>query len=374
MNFNWEIENNFIFGFDNNLLNKKDINKIYFFDLDNTLIKTKSGKKFPVDKHDWVILFDNISNKMLKLTNCIIGIISNQKGLKNKKLIDDWIDKIKDINKEIKFDFVFASTENDGFRKPMSRSYEFIKNKFININWDKIILMKKIYYIGDAFGRKNDFSDTDIKFALNCKFKFKTPEIFFSCNISKKNNEIYGSITYPVINYLSKKEQSQLFNSLNNYIKKNNKVLIILIGFPASGKSFLRKELIKTFSNLVYTNNDDVIKKNNSKLLIKKISTDYDYIIDDNTNLNKVDRMNKLDKFKSYFKIGVFFDYELEVYFHLNWMRMYWFGEKLLAKVTYYTLNKYFDKKNIESGFDAFFNINKIFLEFNFDDKIKYYF
>jgi hypothetical protein len=52
---------------------------------------------------------------------------------------------------------------------------------------------------------------------------------------------------------------------------------------------------------------------------------------------------------------------------------MYWFGTKLLPKVTYYTLKKKFDKSNLENGFDKFIIINKVFREMNFDDKIKYY-
>ncbi len=55
-------------------------------------------------------------------------------------------------------------------------------------------------------------------------------------------------------------------------------------------------------------------------------------------------------------------------------MRMYWFGGKLLPKVTYYTLRKKFDSTNLEVGFDKFIKINRIFREFDLDNKIKYYF
>ena len=53
---------------------------------------------------------------------------------------------------------------------------------------------------------------------------------------------------------------------------------------------------------------------------------------------------------------------------------MYWFGGKLLPKVTYYTLNKKFDSTNLDKGFDKFIKIDKVFREFNLDNQIKYYF
>ena len=111
-------------------------------------------------------------------------------------------------------------------------------------------------------------------------------------------------------------------------------------------------------------------------MLINKISKEYDFIIDDNTNLDKSELELKLKKFDSYLKIGIWFNYELEVLWHLNWMRMYWFGEKLLPKVSYYTMQKKFNsnKNKINKNFDKFFTISKVFREFNFDNKIKYYF
>lgn len=38
--------------------------KILGFDMDSTLIKTKSGKTFAVSKDDWVLLYDNIPEKI----------------------------------------------------------------------------------------------------------------------------------------------------------------------------------------------------------------------------------------------------------------------------------------------------------------------
>ena len=371
MEFKWILEKNLIFGYDTNkIINQNKIKSIYLFDLDYTLIKTKSGKKFPIDKNDWILLYDNIPNILSNLTNCIIGIITNQKGLKNNQQIINWIDKIKSIRQVIQFDFIFASLIDDQYRKPIPNSLEFIKKQFVNVDWNEININKKIYYIGDAFGRQSDFSDTDIKYAINCKFKFKTPEIFFKISNTKES----GSITYPIIDYFLDLEQKKIFDELTNLITSHKKILIVTIGFPASGKSFLRKELIKKFPQFKYYNNDDINDKVQSIHLINKISLDYDFIIDDDTNLNKSKRETKIKRFETYYKIGIWFNYEFDVCFHLNWMRMCWYGGKLLPNVVYYTLNKNFDSTEIEKGFDNFIKIKKVFNQMNLEDKIKYYF
>ena len=36
------------------------------FDLDDTIIKTKSGKKFPRDKEDWVFTYDSTKDNLAK--------------------------------------------------------------------------------------------------------------------------------------------------------------------------------------------------------------------------------------------------------------------------------------------------------------------
>lgn len=371
MDYKWIEEKSFIFGYNNLSFDPKKIKNIYLFDLDYTLIKTKSGKKFPIDKNDWIILNPNIGTKLNNMSNCLIGIVSNQKGLKNQDDIKNWEYKLNQISHELKINFVFASTHDDRYRKPLPGSFEYIKEYYKTIEWDELKSNKKIYYIGDAFGREKDFSDTDIKYAINNELKFKTPEIFFKFNNDEGNS---GSITYPVINYLNKQEQTQIFDKLDKAIQKYKKIIIITIGFPASGKSFLRKELIKKYPQFHYSNNDDIIEKVQSRMLIKKIDPNYDFIIDDNTNIDKSIRDNKLQMFKDYYKIGIWFNYELDVCFHLNWMRMYWFGGKLLPKVTYYTLRKKFDSTDIDVGFDQFIKIDKIFKELNLNNEIKYYF
>ena len=47
-----------------NIINKLEYPKFACFDLDYTLIKPKSGKKFPVDKNDWEWMYPNVPNKL----------------------------------------------------------------------------------------------------------------------------------------------------------------------------------------------------------------------------------------------------------------------------------------------------------------------
>ncbi len=383
MDFNWIILDNIIFGYDLNFVNSyksSKNNKIYLFDLDNTIIKTKSGKVFPLNKDDWLFLNNTTEktiNNLFYDNSNIVGIVTNQGGLKNKQLIDNWIDKIKSISKKLKFSFIFASIKNDNFRKPLPSSWDYIKSNLLQgipIQFTK----KNIYYIGDAFGRKEDHSDTDLKYAINCGFKFKTPEVFFKYNLDDINSKS-GTITYPNIFYYSEQEQNILFESIFKHINKginqNNNVLIVLIGYPASGKSFLRKQITNKFTEFVYNNNDDVNDKIIDNKLVKiNDLTSYKYIINDNTNTSLDSRKKFMSSFKNYYKIGIWFNYDFDINKHLNYMRMFWFGGKLISPVIYRTLAKKFTKPELDEGFNQLFEIDKVFHQFDYSNKIQYYF
>ncbi len=90
------------------------------------------------------------------------------------------------------------------------------------------------------------------------------------------------------------------------------------------------------------------------------------------TQIWKKKERNAINKlYSTHHKIGIYFDYDISVANHLNYMRMYWFGEKLIGKVVYNTLNKYMDLPN-ENEFDTFIKYDKIFDDFKTD--ILYYF
>ena len=143
----------------------------FCFDIDGTIITPKSGRKFPIDENDWKFLYDNTKEKLQELSkNNTIIFISNQAGLKTIEKRKLWIKKISRIINILGINIsVFVSFDYDSYRKPLTGFF----NKFIK--YDKT----KTVYCGDACGRKNDFSDSDMKFALNLGIKFITSEELF---------------------------------------------------------------------------------------------------------------------------------------------------------------------------------------------------
>ena len=361
----WINSSNYTFYDNLSNTNLNNYKNIIIFDLDGTLIKTKSGKIFPTNKNDWIFNYDNVISVMNNLENTIIGIISNQKGLKSDTQIKDWQDKINNICKSVNFHFIFASFKDDRYRKPMVGSWEYIKEYLKAIDISK----KEIIYVGDACGREKDHNDTDIKFALNCNFKFYTPEKFFGSKVGKQ----LATITYPDLIYYTKTEFNKIVKEIINNFKENDKILITMIGFPACGKSFIRKLIINEYPEFKYNNKDDLKCKIINENLIIKHDTSINYIIDDNTNMNLKNRKELFKIYKTHFKIGIYFDYELELAIHLNYMRMYWYGQELINKVAYNTLNKNHDIPD-ENDFNKFIKLDKIIPDFNLESNIKYYF
>ena len=100
----------------NNYGEIKKTGKIAAFDLDYTLIKTKSGKLFPINKDDWKYLYDNIPEKLKELfdDNFTIVIITNQMGISKGKLDkSEFLNKISNIHKTLKIPFILLASTHD---------------------------------------------------------------------------------------------------------------------------------------------------------------------------------------------------------------------------------------------------------------------
>ena len=313
--------------------NFKKTSKIAAFDLDYTLIKTKSKKLFPIDKNDWEFLYDNVTTKLKELhsNNYSIVIISNQMGIsKGKVNKDDFMFKISRIQKCLKIPLMFfASTHDNEFRKPRIGFWKLLK-KMDNLKINK----KKSFYVGDMAGRiktknnKADRTDSDRKFAYNAKIRFFTPEEFF----------------------LGEKERKWKFNGYlldyNNeetkLLDNKEKELILLSGYPGSGKSTLAKKKFKDHKLL----SKDLFGNKIYKMLEKELSENSEVIIEG--------LLFNYDKRKKYIDIAKKYNYTLRFIeidlsfdesYHLNIYRSLKKGSTV-PKVVYYTYKKYYEKPN----------------------------
>ena len=172
--------------FKSNINNKRQTKvKIAGFDFDNTLVKTLSGKTFPINEDDWDYLYPNVLDKLntLKDNYCLV-IFSNQNGVglgkTDKNLVTNRFTKFIDST-QLEW-HLCAALNKDVYRKPDTMMWEFMENKF-DIDKDNS------FYVGGAAGRikgwsnnkkaKKDFACSDREFALNIGIKFFTPEEFF---------------------------------------------------------------------------------------------------------------------------------------------------------------------------------------------------
>jgi len=346
--------------------------KIAGFDLDYTLIKPKSGKKFPVDSNDWVWLFPEVKDILIEIAKKdthIITIFTNQLGLANgKTTIDELKEKYKQIHESLNIQLVFlVSDKDDIFRKPRIGLWEFLKKKGIDNNHS--------YYVGDAAGRlkdglyKKDHSDSDRKFAYNIGIDFYSPEVFFLSNKDKEKEREWQYQGY-LLDYDNK--QTPKYEKIKHTLKldtyKQN--IILITGLPGSGKTYLSKKLEDKY-NYEYLSKD---KYNgiSSKLLINKLKniiSDGKSVIIEGLMYTNDQREQYLDIAKDYNKYIIIMKTDMNLAFHLNTLRFLNDNGKLIPKVVYHTYNKYFEEPNI-SKYDKTFEyhpkinkeINKYFL------------
>jgi bifunctional polynucleotide phosphatase/kinase len=309
----------YVYGSSNNFVkpdsNKDDKIKMAGFDLDSTLIKTRTGKTFPKDSNDWQWMFDRTIDELSKLNkdNYRIIIITNQSGIKDDlNKLQEMKKKIELIELELKVPYeIYILPYKDVFRKPFPTILNII-NPDINTS----------FFCGDAGGRQSDHSDTDIKFAYNGLIEFKTPERLFLKDTSSK-----GKIEYPIEQYDNSIIDGSYYFKVNSKSKSKLIIpeLIIMVGFPGSGKSFIANQIKnKLKTNTVILSFDELSKSEFNKQLKSNIACKNNIIID-NTNLDKKSRKVFIDMGieSKYFIRCVYVNTSFERSKHNNCFRLY---------------------------------------------------
>lgn len=222
--------------------------KFAIFDIDWTLIKPKEGKKFPKDINDWQWLRESVPNTLkyyYKNKYRIIFLTDQSKLWK--------VDMIKNIIKELNIPITCLIAMNKIYYKPNPTFFfDNFKDKYDENN---------SFYVGDAAGRNDDWSDSDKIIASILNVKFYTPEEIFSLDKINQNIEI-----------------------LNN----TDKEIIILVGYPASGKTTIYKSLFELKGYIHISG--DVFKTSNKMLKEADKYIDSHSIVFDATNGTKKKR------------------------------------------------------------------------------------
>jgi len=207
------------------------------FDLDHTLIEPKSGRKFPKDYDDWVLL-DGVKEKLTDLYDqgYKIVIFTNQAGSSFDKA--EFARKIRDIATSLDLPLhLFGCTEHGYCRKPSVGMWWLLTRNNGSIEID----MPNSFYVGDAAGRKGDFSDSDLRFATNLGLKFYSD--------IKMEESKWTLPTHP-LETIATEAEAELEPS-------DDQEMIILVGPPASGKSTFSLK----FPNYIVANQDELKTK-----------------------------------------------------------------------------------------------------------------
>ena len=161
---------------------------MHVFDMDGTLITTKSGAKFAKDVFDWKILYPNVISTLREAYDqgTYIAILSNQSGVsKGHVNTTELQQKIDAIRSELSIPIdVICAFEDDIYRKPRRGGWDILHARYMSFAKSASSAdchdssstnnsSANICYVGDAAGRPKhntrakDFSASDYKLALN---------------------------------------------------------------------------------------------------------------------------------------------------------------------------------------------------------------
>lgn len=265
------------------------------FDLDGTLIKTKSGSRFPRDNDDWELLFSNVKSKLKEKydENYKLVIFTNQGAMGDddfKRI--DFQRKLENIIKRINLPIhVFIATGHSIYRKPVPGMWFVLtleKNGGMDVN------LEKSFFVGDAAGRpKNwapkkpkDHSLADRLFAANVGIKFYTPEEFF-----------LGAKSVP---YNPPKFEPKSISITDFTVPLTDQLeVIIMVGCPASGKSFFCEKFLVP-KGYVRVNRDKLGSWQKCVKVMEEALSEQKKVVIDNTNPNRESRKRYIEAAKKF--------------------------------------------------------------------------
>lgn len=367
--------------------------KIAAFDFDGTLSVPKSGAKFPRDGNDFKLWNKKLPELISSMTSHRLVIFSNQMGVKEKHAkLDHVQQRFEGVLRELgdKPCLIMFAIGNNLHRKPRTGMFDLLQAEF---NDGIAIDMNGSFYVGDAAGRKpkspkepKDHSSADLAFAINVGLPFLTPEQF----IAKQKPTPIDQLNMAVFNLpafdprkLRNVNKFGLEMSANKPVNdgddfreqvkavlaSSNKVIVISVGLPASGKSFLYESYFKPLEFKRISRDElKTVEKCEKELNNLFVNAKQVRAFVDNTNydLKSRDRWREIAKSHKASLIAVWLNVEKEHALHNNNFRvalnvMRKDDEKKLSPVppmVIFKLAKEFSPPTPREGFDKVFRLN----------------
>lgn len=298
--------------------------KLAMFDYDQTLVKPKANRKFPKDEHDWQWYTDAVPYVLRKYYDEGYGIyvFTNQ--------TKDW-----------KKQHILNSLETLRIPITIVIAYNLAEHKPSPIMFQTVMDGKKwkpenSFFVGDALGRRGDFADTDRGFADNIGVDVKSPEDVFMLDTDASGDRVGWRNT-------------KLEDALRKIIPSAKQEIVIMTGYPGSGKSTIAKHM-KQFGYFVV--DGDTYKTDTNRLKVgteelrKGIS-----IVFDATNLTREKRAIYINLARE-MRLPVrciFVSVSLEKALERNLQRP---EGKRVPRVAYYKMQKTFEAPSEDEGFD----------------------
>lgn len=287
--------------------------KIAAFDYDWTLVSPKDGKTFPSNVDDWKWLYPSVPQKIKQYYSegYMIVIFTNQSKLWKHEQIKLVAEKL-----EIPV-FIVVATDKSDYKPNPNLYISFLQQGFCTITVDK----NASFFVGDALGGKSDFSDSDKVFAENIGVSIYSPESVFGGVPAASSETTVDISQIPLL---------------------DGPQIIIMMGFPGSGKSTIAKQICKD-DNYVYIEGD--VYKTSAKMtkaaldpILKKKS-----VIFDATNSSSKKRKEYVDfaKKHNYPVVCIHVTTSLEIAYKRNKSRE---AEKQVPKIAYSVYSKHYEE------------------------------
>ena len=293
-----------------NLQNAIYKQKMAAFDYDWTLVKPKGDRTFPKDINDWEFLYENIQNNLKECydKDFMVVIFTNQ--------TKPWkCDQIKLVFESLSIPvFIVTSLDKKEHKPNPFMFHEFIKDNIIDKN--------NSFYIGDALGRKGDWSDSDKLFAENIGITYFSPETMF---------HIKETITIPNI------ELSDDFE------------IIIMVGYPGSGKTTIAENICKQNDKYIIISGD--VFNNVSKMIkyAKQFINEKSIIFDaTNSSMKKRNVYIEFAKQNNYSVKCIHVSTSMDISYKRNKCRE---DKKQVPRIAYNVYKKYFEVPDESEGF-----------------------